>query len=157
VWESKIVALNCDIPMPKAAIYERIHFTQQSNAAHHDAYDGDARKDAYVPPRVCKPRIGKDNTRLQADYRQNAIFGLRPAANAAFARRRRYWGTWTNRYSQLSYPLWQLRPVFSDGFLLRETSKSMSEDLALAECFHALLDTHLATNAATASVSPRSA
>jgi len=53
-------------------------------------------------------------------------------------------GTWTSRYSQLPYPLSQVKPLFADGFLIRPMSGSMVEDLALAESFHALLDLHLA-------------
>jgi hypothetical protein len=65
-------------------------------------------------------------------------------------------GTWTNRYVQLPYPLCHVKPIFADGFLLREISGSMSEDLALVESFHALLDTQLATTSTASDMLPKS-
>jgi len=62
-------------------------------------------------------------------------------------------GTWISRYAQLPYPLSQVKPIFADGFLLRPSSEGLSEDLALAESFYALLDTQLTLSAACESVS----
>jgi hypothetical protein len=78
---------------------------------------------------------------LLLDHEQEQALLARAGADAS--------GTWTSRYSQLPFPLSQVKPVFADGFLLRSMSGSMSEDLVLAEAFYALLDAHVAAGAAS--------
>jgi hypothetical protein len=78
---------------------------------------------------------------LLLDHEQEQALLARAGADAS--------GTWTSRYSQLPFPLSQVKPVFADGFLLRSMSGSMSEDLVLAEAFYALLYAHVAAGAAS--------
>jgi hypothetical protein len=85
--------------------------------------------------------------KLSLDYDQQQILLAHAGADAR--------GTWTSRYAQLPHPLSQVGPVFADGFLLRSISGALSEDLALAESFYALLDTQINTTTASESVSSR--
>jgi hypothetical protein len=86
---------------------------------------------------------------LSLDYEQQRVLLERAGADAR--------GTWASQYSQLPYPLSQVRPVFADGFMLRILSGSLAEDLALAEAFYALLDAPLAAGAGDEVASPAAA
>lgn len=72
------------------------------------------------------------------DYEQQQELLKRAGANKQ--------GVWTSVYSQLPLPWYQVRSVFTDGFLSRTTSESMSKDLELAEAFYSLLDKRDASN-----------
>jgi len=80
---------------------------------------------------------------LVLDHEQDLTLREHAGANAS--------GMWTSRYVDLPYPMSQVKPLFSDGFMMRSFSSSMSEDLVLAEAFHTLLDTQLTNAALTAS------
>lgn len=54
-------------------------------------------------------------------------------------------GVWKSRYSGLCGSAAFIRPFFTDGFMRRTVSGELAEDLAIAETFHAMLDTLLAT------------
>jgi hypothetical protein len=84
---------------------------------------------------------------LSLDYDQQQALLAHAGADAR--------GMWTSRYSHLPYPLSQVAPIFADGFLLRPNSEGLSEDLALAESFHALLDARLTADTTSESVSLR--
>lgn len=52
-------------------------------------------------------------------------------------------GMWTGAYSKLPAPWFMVERCFVDGFLARQTSKGLLEDLGLAEAFFDMLDAHL--------------
>jgi hypothetical protein len=90
-----------------------------------------------------KQLTGKD---LSVDYDQQQALLARAGADAR--------GVRTSPYSQLPFPLSQVRPVFADGFMIRSISGGIAEDLALAESFYALLDTQLQAAASGADRQP---
>lgn len=82
---------------------------------------------------------------LLLDYKQRRTLLARAGADARGVVKCRY------LHSKLPQPLGEVMLIFTDGFLVRPNSEGMSEDLALAESFHALLDTQLTTIAASES------
>lgn len=77
---------------------------------------------------------------LLLDYDQQQTLLAKAGADAR--------GIWTSKYSQLPFPLSQVKPIFADGFMLRSLGGSLSDDLELVESFYALLDTQLSSTSA---------
>lgn len=74
--------------------------------------------------------------KITIDYEQNLILAKHMGADER--------GTWVSRYSGIPFNLFMIERLFKDGFMMRIDSKSLTEDLKLAEDFFDMLDLQLA-------------